>query len=136
VKASNTDQAAFVTSRLDGEVGFDPFGPLKIDAPAALGEPKPQLSQRAKAPPSPPAPTSQPQAPIAPPLPFVAIGSIVGSDLAGGQPIAFLQAQGQLLVVKAGDAAGPNYRVESISGRRVEFTYLPLGQRQSLTLSP
>lgn len=73
---------------------------------------------------------------MAPPLPFVAVGAIQGTQVTDGQPVAFIRQQDQLIVVRAGDAIGQNYKVESISARAIELTYLPLMQRQSLALAP
>lgn len=132
--ASDTPTAATLT-RLEPDVAFNPFGPLNLGTPAALGQPSapPPKPKKAKqvAVPAPP-----PPAPTAPPLPFVAMGSLNGAEVTGGQPVAFLQQQDQLLVVRAGQPVGNNYRVESITSQRIEFTYLPLMQRQSLPLAP
>jgi hypothetical protein len=124
-------------SRLEPEVAFNPFGPLNFGTPAALGQPSapPEPPKKAKQAPPPPPPPPLP-APTAPPLPFVALGSLAGADVTGGQTLAFLQQQDQLLVVRAGDAVGNTYRVNSITPQRIEFTYLPLNQRQFLPLSP
>lgn len=73
---------------------------------------------------------------MAPPLPFVAIGSINGASVTDGEPVAFVRQQEQLFVVRAGDAIGHAYRVESVGPQGVEFTYLPLRQRQVLALTP
>jgi Tfp pilus assembly protein PilP len=137
--ASATAELAAPASaaRLESDVAFNPFGALSAGAPAALGQPKeappPSRKPVKQAVAAPPAP---PPAPVAPPLPFVAIGSIVGADVTGGQPVAFLQQQDQLLVVHAGESLGNTYRVESITAQSVELTYLPLKQRQSLPLAP
>jgi len=124
------------SSRLESEVAFNPFGPLNAGAPAALGQPKvaeaaPKKAKPASAPVPPPPPP-----PMAPPLPFVAMGSISGEDVTGNQPIAFLQQQDRLLIVRAGESVGGNWRVEAITPQRIEFVYLPLMQRQSLPLAP
>jgi hypothetical protein len=39
-----------------------------------------------------------------------------------------------VLLVKVGDDIAKTYRVESISPQRIEFTFLPLQQRQVLTV--
>lgn len=123
-------------ARLDAQMRYNPFGPLNLQAPgiAALGKP-----QAPKPAPTPakvvePAPVPPPP-PVAPPLPFTAIGSIEGPDVTAGQALAFLQHQDNLLVVRKGESIGQLYRVESVSADRVEFTYLPLNQRQFLALT-
>jgi hypothetical protein len=122
-------------SRLDAAVAFNPFGPLNQGLSAALGQPnavapapKPKKVKQ-EAPPPPPSPA-------VPTLPFLAIGSLTGAEIAGGRPVAFLQQHDQLLVVHAGQSIGDTYRVESITPQRIEFVYLPLMQRQSLPLAP
>lgn len=101
-----------------------------------LGEPK---QEKPAAPPAPkPAatPAPEPPPPMAPPLPFTAIGSIEGPDVTSGQLLAFLQQQDKLLVVRKGETIGQLYRVEAVTPDKVEFTYLPLNQRQTLALTP
>lgn len=130
--------------RLGSRVVHNPFGALDLSAPAGVapGVPfaldmkaagpipasKPANSALALAAPPPPQ--------TAPPLPFTAAGSIAGKDVADGKPVAFIRQQDHLLVVRAGDAIGQLYRVESVTLQRVEFTYLPLMQRQALALAP
>lgn len=123
--------------RLEAEARSNPFGALNLQAPgmAVLGEPK---QDKPAAPPPPkqnPAPPPEPPPPMAPPLPFTAIGSIQGTDVTSGQLLAFLQQQDKLLVVRTGETIGQLYRVEAVAPDKVEFTYLPLNQRQSLALT-
>lgn len=124
-------------SRMASEVEFNPFAPLKAATPAALGQPKtvaapkPTLATKVASSPT-PSPT-----PAAPPLPFVAVGSLTGTDVNAGAPLVFLQQQDQtILVVQPGQAIGSTYRVESINSQRIELVYLPLMQRQTLPLAP
>ena len=124
-------------SRLAAEVRQNPFGSLNLRPPAVASVGLPQATRqsvkqakKAAAPPEPPPPP-----PMAPPLPFVAIGSIEGIDVTSGQPVAFLQQQDALLIVRKGESIGQLYRVESVSSDKVEFTYLPLNQRQTLSFA-
>lgn len=128
--------------RLSERVVYNPFGALNLGtgAHAPLGAP---AAQPASAPaskknskPAPEVAAPPPPPPTAPPLPFTAVGSIAGGEVTGGQQVAFIKQQEQLLVVRAGDAIGPNYRVESITPQTIAFTYLPLMQRQTLALAP
>lgn len=118
------------------EVKADPFLPLgtatasaKAEAPTPAPAPPPP-KQAAASPPPPPAP------PSAPAMPFQAIGSIVGADVAGGAPVAFLMQRDQMLVVKVGDNLVNTYRIDAITAQEVELTYLPLMQKQSLRFQP
>lgn len=136
-------EAAPVT-RLADAVGHNPFAALNAQAGAvssALDEAKARaLLPPPKAPPkaSPAvAPTAAPPPPpLAPPLPFAAVGSIAGAGVTGGEQVAFIRHQEQLLLVKAGDTIGSQYRVEAVTTQQVEFTYLPLMQRQALSMTP
>ena len=127
-------------ARLLGPIIHDPFTPLNTASPPASTAqsngnvaPDPGLKARSAKPPEPVAPAPPP---VAPPLPFVAVGSVEGAELTNGRPVAFIRQQDQLLVVHAGDTIKQTYRVDSITTQRIEFTYLPLMQRQTLALAP
>lgn len=84
-------------------------------------------------PPPPPAPPPPPPpaAPVAPPLPFVYVGALAED---GQETLYYLEHGAQVLTVKAGAAIGSDYR---LIGRRpggLEFHYLPLDERQTLTV--
>jgi hypothetical protein len=79
-------------------------------------------------PPPPPAPPVQP---TAPPLPF----EFKGRMEEGGHSLIFLARQQMMLVVKQGDTLDGLYHVDAITPWSVEFTYLPLKQKQSLSYS-
>ena len=115
--------------RMNKMVVRDPFGPL---APEFV--PPPQVV----APPPPPPPVAAepapPPPPTAPPLPFTAVGAIQGKKIANGQLQAFIQHGDNLSVIQKGDTVAGSYRVDEITSDRVVFTYLPLGQKQSLQL--
>lgn len=140
--ASEVSLASQTTERLSGGVRHDPFGALSSGAasapiaaassPAAL--PSQPVVKSVTPPPAPPPPPPAP--PTAPPMPFVAVGSIQGTQLTNGQPVAFIRRQDELIVVRAGDSIGQIYRVESISPQTIDFIYLPLMQRQVLVLAP
>lgn len=130
---------AIVPTRLDTEVLHNPFGALNLQPPALASIGPASMPRKAAAAATRPASTPvaavpPPAPPTAPPLPFVAIGSIEGTDATGGHLVAFLQQQETLLVVRKGESIGQSYRVEAITPDKVEFTYLPLNQRQSLSL--
>jgi hypothetical protein len=68
--------------------------------------------------------------PTAPPLPF----AYVGKQLQEGQLQVFV-AHGEVTrVIKASDVIDETYRVDSINGKSMTLTYLPLGQTQTLAL--
>ncbi|MDB5870672.1 MAG: hypothetical protein JWQ07_114 [Ramlibacter sp.] len=129
--------------RLSAQALHNPFGALAIKdfaaqaASAAKPASTPVAAKPSKAASAPPVTVEPPPPPpAAPPLPFVAVGSIAGADVTGGQPVAFIRQQDNLLLVRAGESIGTLYRVESISAEKIEFTYLPLMQRQALALAP
>ena len=76
-------------------------------------------------PPLPPPPPSKPQAPT---LPFRFVGALEE----GGERSVFLLEGTQVHLVRAGDQLGSQYRVEKITPSSIEFTYLPLHERQIL----
>jgi hypothetical protein len=67
-------------------------------------------------------------APTAPPLPFTFIGSIER----GGRRTVMLMEGDQLHLVGARERIGDHYRVERVTPTQIEFTYLPMQQRQVL----
>ena len=66
--------------------------------------------------------------PTAPPLPFTFIGSIER----GGRRTVMLMEGEQLHLVGVRERIGENYRVERVTPTQIEFTYLPMQQRQVL----
>lgn len=86
------------------------FEPLVMAAPPQPLSPAPMVSSQAGA----------------PPLPFVYVGEI--QDAAGRAVI--LTEGDEVHIVRARQRIGELYRVERITATEVEFTYLPLMQRQ------
>lgn len=144
--------------RMKNRVIQNPFGDLNLMAradqddlpamPMVPEAPAPEKKHQAKTvlpalPPSPPPvqvaaplPAPAPLPATAPPLPFTVAGAIRGKQIAEGHPVAFLRQQDEILVVRSGDLIGQSYRVENITAEKIEFTYLPLKQRQTLSLTP
>jgi hypothetical protein len=81
-------------------------------------------------PPLPPLPPLPPPKPTAPPLPFV----MLGEKWEDGQWQVFLGRNDETFVVRAGDTLDGRYRVDSIAPPTMTFTYLPLKERQTLTI--
>ncbi|HWT37932.1 MAG TPA: hypothetical protein VN289_16700, partial [Paraburkholderia sp.] len=84
--------------------------------------PPPPVVQAAPEPPPPP---------TAPPVPYVYLGKLDGSTV---KPRVFLSRGDQLLIVSQGEVVEGQYRVESISDGDVVLTYLPLNQRQVVSM--
>lgn len=85
-------------------------------------------------PPPPPvvqAPPEPPPPPTAPPVPYVYLGKLDGSAL---KPRVFLSSGDQLLIVSQGEVVDGQYRVESISDADIVLTYLPLNQKQVISM--
>lgn len=123
---------------VQGSVSQDPFGTFN---PKAAEDKQAKAASPAPQPPKAPPPAARPATapavavvPTAPPLPFQAIGGIRGQKIGDGKPIAFLRHGEAVLTVKVGDEIDRTYRVESVTHDAVEFTYLPLKQRQTLSL--
>jgi len=77
------------------------------------------------------APAPAPAAPSAPPLPFVYIGQMQEE---GQAAVYYLERGPQVLVVAVGETIDGTYRVEGSRNGQLEFTYLPLRQRQGLPI--
>jgi hypothetical protein len=102
------------------EPDSDAFGPRSFrPAPAKV-----------KGTPAPAALAAPPPPPQAPPLPFAYIGR-----LAEDRDITVFLAMGERnLVVKPGDVIDNTYKLEEVSDSAVVLTYLPLSQRQKLSI--
>ncbi|HEV3105146.1 MAG TPA: hypothetical protein VGZ01_05610 [Trinickia sp.] len=73
----------------------------------------------------------RPAPPTAPPVPFAYVGEL---DSKAAKPQVFLSKADQLLIVSPGDVIDGQYRVESISEADVVLTYLPLSEKQVITI--
>ncbi|NRR32270.1 hypothetical protein HSX11_19010 [Oxalobacteraceae bacterium] len=80
------------------------------------------------------APQSQPSAKqaaaSAPPLPFQFLGRFAED----GKAAYFLQIDGRNVVARAGEKIDDSYVLDSVSGDTLNFTYLPLNQKQTLVV--
>ncbi|MEO5658481.1 MAG: hypothetical protein ABIQ90_01610 [Polaromonas sp.] len=83
--------------------------------------------------PPPPPPPAPPPKPVAPPLPFSFVGLL---DEKGVARRVFLSKGEQLIIVKANDVLENRYRVDQITESSVDLTYLPLNQKQSISIQP
>ena len=82
-------------------------------------------------PPMPEAPPPQPPPPQAPPLPFKYMGSMNES---AERTVWYLMQGERLIVAGTGDVIDSIYRTEGAEGGQLRFTYLPLNQRQTLSI--
>lgn len=71
-----------------------------------------------------------PPAPTAPPLPFKYLGRLAD----GSAQTVFLERNQIALSASVGDVIDSLYKVEAIAEASVQFTYLPLGSRQILSI--
>ena len=94
------------------------FAPVDWSPPKSMRPPEPEVN----------APEPEPQAP---PLPF----KVIGQYSEAGRKGVFLQNNEESLVVSVGDAIGELYQVESLNDGVLTLVYLPLGQRQTLSIS-
>lgn len=81
------------------------------------------------APPPRPAVPVAPQKPAAPPLPFKYIGSFMET---GSRPVYYLVKGDRAYDVRVGDTIDGLYTFDGDEGDQLQFTYLPLQQRQTL----
>jgi hypothetical protein len=78
-------------------------------------------------PPLPPPPP--PPRPVAPPLPFQYRGSL----LEDGKLAIFLAQQTRQIIARQGDVIDNTYRIDAIAAQTIDFTYLPLNEKQQLS---
>lgn len=78
-----------------------------------------------------PAAPVRPAPPTAPPVPFTYVGEL---DAKADKPQVFLSNGEQLLIVSPGDVIDSQYLVESVSESDVVLTYLPLHERQAVSI--
>jgi hypothetical protein len=82
-------------------------------------------------PPAPPAPPlAPPPKPVAPPFPYVYLGAMLDD----GARSAFFSKGERVLVVKAGDTVDGVYRIDQMTDKQMQLTYLPLEQNLSVAL--
>lgn len=96
----------------------DPFATEEVMAQARPG------GDRPTAPPPPPPP------PQAPELPF----SYIGRQEAGGAHVLFFAQQQETHIVKVGEVIAGRWRLDEVSQNSATFTYMPLGERKTLSL--
>lgn len=108
---------------------------LSLRAPLSLESAHDPFTVSSWLPPPPPvevpvAPV-RPAPPTAPPVPFTYVGQL---DAKAAKPQVFLSNGDQLLIVSPGDVIDSQYRIESVSESDVVLTYLPLHERQVVTI--
>lgn len=108
-------------ARAYGEMAHDPFAPKQWSAPVPIA-------------PVPVAPTEfvgpLPK-PSPPPLPFSYMGRMQEE---GGKWTIYLARGDAAYSVTPGEVLDGKYRVESLTDSQIEFTYLPLSEKQILTI--
>ncbi|MCU0870658.1 MAG: hypothetical protein MUF30_13880 [Burkholderiales bacterium] len=101
----------------------DVFGARSWDPPPR----RPSARELAARPPAPP-----PAPPQAPPLPFGYVGMLGDGDTT----TVFLSRGEATLAATVGATVDGQYRIDAVDDRAVHLTYLPLDQRQSLSIVP
>lgn len=74
--------------------------------------------------------SAPPPAPVAPPLQFKYVGKVTEGNITS----AFLSMAESNYIAKVGERVDANYRVDRINDNAIEFTYLPLGIKQTLLI--
>ena len=80
---------------------------------------------------TPPPVAAPPPAPVAPPLQFKYVGKVIE----GNRTSVFLSIAENNYVAKEGERIDANYRLDRIRDDVIEFTYLPLGIKQTLFIN-
>jgi hypothetical protein len=105
-----------------GAEARDAFAPRNWQPPPRKLTPAEAAAMAAAEPPPPP--------PQAPPLPFVYVGMLAEES----RTTVFLSHGARDIAVRSGDTIDNTYRVDAVTPDRIEITYLPLNQRQTLPL--
>lgn len=107
-------------------------GEAQNDAPAAKPEVVNAFAGKSWYVPPPPPKVEPPPKPTAPPLPFSFMGRY---EEAGRTGVVIMLVKGdRLYTVSEGDVIDDTYRVDRITERTVELTYLPLKEKQLLQI--
>ena len=88
------------------------------------------FAPRSFAPPPPKMADAAPAKPTAPPLPFTYLGKVVDGD----KTVVFVARADENYALEAGQTVAGSYRVDKITEAAVNFTYLPMKTRQTLTI--
>lgn len=105
-----------------GAEARDAFAPRNWQPPPRRLTPAEAAAMAAAEPPPPP--------PQAPPLPFVYVGMLAEES----RTTVFLSHGARDIAVRSGDTIDNTYRVDAVTSDRIDLTYLPLNQRQTLPL--
>jgi hypothetical protein len=125
VNAAGLDLTRLQRARGEDPAG-DPFGSRSFKA-------SPSQRSKERGPSAPVqeglAPAVPAPAPSAPPVPFTYLGRLSEDN----RTTAFLVSGERNLVVKPGDVIDNSYRVDEVTDKTVQLTYLPLNVKQSLS---
>jgi hypothetical protein len=99
-------------------------------ASRTLAPPSPPVLPPAAAVLAPPAPTAPPE-PTAPALPFRYFGKWIEGD----RTVVFLWNNNEGFSAAVGETVAGSYRIESMTDSAIDFTYLPLGSKQTLAIA-
>jgi hypothetical protein len=97
----------------------------------ATGEPVNIFATKSWEPPPPPPPSPPP--PQAPPLPFSFMGMMTADS---GKVTYYLARGNQAYAVVNGEKIDNTYRVNGLDGQQLSFTYLPMNEKQVLSMPP
>jgi hypothetical protein len=115
-----------------GELEDNLFKLSRVQPPEMVYVPPPLPAR--PAPPSAPPPLVSPPpqpAPSAPPLPFRFVGMMIDH----GTPILFVAQGRESYVLRAGQTVNEVYRLEQLAEHEATFVYIPLNQRQTLSIA-
>ncbi|AGH84775.1 secretion system X translation initiation factor [Ralstonia nicotianae] len=134
-KPATADAQAQLATGTDGPTPRARLAALRPPlSPESENDPFTVLSWLPPPPPPPaaaaPAPEPAPP-PSAPALPFVYLGML---NPEAAKPQVFISSGDRLLIVSPGDVIDGVYRFESIAATEARFTYLPLNQRQVMSV--
>lgn len=127
-KSANKTDLRLRTERLDARQQALAATEARARAPQPKASLFDSVSWRPPAPPAPPAPP--PPKPKAPPFPYTYVGGLLDADVR----TAFFEKNDRVVAVKAGDTVDGVFRVDQMTDKQMQLTYMPLEQRLTVPL--
>lgn len=115
------------TDRLDARQQALATKEPRARAPQPQAGPFDSVSWRPPAPPALPPPAPKP---TAPPFPYTYVGGLLDNNVR----TAFFEKSERVVALKAGDIVDGVYRVDQMTDKQMQLTYLPLEQRLTVPL--
>lgn len=125
---SDKNEVRLRTDRLDARQQALAAKEPSARAPQPQANPFDSVSWRPAAPPA--APPPPPPKPKPPPFPYTYVGGLLDNNVR----TAFFEKSERVVALKAGDTVDGVFRVDQMTDKQMQLTYLPLGQSLTVPL--